>query len=163
MNAARDVGARFRWRRQREVARRNRRHVDGQIDAVEQRPRQLCLIFLGATGRATARPARLRQVAAAARVHRRDELDARREGHMPVGASDADPPGFERLTQRFERGSTELGQFVEKEHPLVSQGDFARSRADAAANQRRQRGRMVGVAKWPLAQQRAAAQAAGRR
>jgi hypothetical protein len=82
---------------------------------------------------------------------------------MAIGAGDADPTGFERLAQRFERGAVELRQFVKEQHALVRQADLAGPRPDAAADQGRQRSRMMRVAEWPLAQQRPAAQAPGGR
>ena len=44
---------------------------------------------------------------------------------MAVGASDADPAGFERLAQGFECGAAELRKLVEKEDALVRQADLA--------------------------------------
>src|SRR5437763_13111483 len=83
-----------------------------QIDAVEERPGNARLVFLGAARRTTAGTAGLGEIAAAARVHRRDELHARREGDMAVGARDADATGFERLAQRLEGGTVELRNYV---------------------------------------------------
>ena len=82
---------------------------------------------------------------------------------MRVGAGDADAAGLQRLAQRFERGAVELRQLVEEQHALMRQADLAGPRAQAAADQRRQRGRMMRVAERPLAQQPAAAQPAGDR
>ena len=70
-----------------------------QVDAVEQRARHLGLIIGGAARRPAAGQRRIAEMSAAARVHRRDQLDPRREGYMAVGAGDADAAGFERLTQ----------------------------------------------------------------
>jgi hypothetical protein len=38
---------------------------------------------------------------------------------MAVGAGDADPAGFERLAQRFQRGAAEFRQFIEKQDALM--------------------------------------------
>jgi hypothetical protein len=54
-----------------------------------------------------------------------------------------------------------LGKFVQEQHPHMGQGDLAGPGLDTAADQRRQRGRMVRVAKRPLTQQSAAFQRAG--
>ena len=67
-------------RRQRQVGGRHRRHVDMQVDAVEQRPGDARLVVLGAFGRAPAGQRGIVEIAAAARIHRRDELHARRIG-----------------------------------------------------------------------------------
>ena len=56
---------------------------------------------------------------AAARVHRRDQLEPRRVGDVPLGAGDADAAGLERLRQRFECRAVELRQFVEKQDALM--------------------------------------------
>jgi hypothetical protein len=101
--------------RQREVRRRYRTDIDVQVDAVEQRARQPALVVFRATRRSPA--SELRKMAAAARVHRRDQLKARRIGYVPLGTGDADPAGLQRLAQRFERGAVELGQFVKKQDP----------------------------------------------
>ena len=73
-------------------------------------------------------------MAAAARVHRRDQLDIGGKGDVRVGARDIDLARFERLAQRIEHralelrhyvadavrllhNAVELGQFVEEQHP----------------------------------------------
>ena len=77
-------------------------HFDMKVDPVEQRARHLGLIIGGAARRPAARQRGIAEMAAAARVHRRDQLDPRREGDMRVGAGDADAAGLERLAQRIE-------------------------------------------------------------
>ena len=114
-----------------------------QVDAVEQRPRHLGLIIRRAFGRARAGERRVAEMPAAARVHRRDQLDARREGDVRVGARDADRPGLERLAQRIEHRALEFGQFVEEQHAEMRQADLARPHAQPAADQRRHRRRMM--------------------
>jgi hypothetical protein len=49
---------------------------------------------------------------ASAGIHRRDQLEPRRVGDVPLGAGDADAAGFERLTQRFECCAVELRNYV---------------------------------------------------
>ena len=71
-------------------------------------PRDLALVVGGAARRAAAGERGIAEMAAAARVHRRDELDARREGDMGVGAGDVDFAGLERLAQRIEHRALEL-------------------------------------------------------
>jgi cellulose biosynthesis protein BcsQ len=51
-------------------------------------------------------------MAAAARVHRRDQLEPGWVGDMAAGAGDGDAPGFERLAQGFERRAVELRNYV---------------------------------------------------
>ena len=88
-----------------------------QVDAVEQRPRDLGLIVGGAARRPRAGQRRIAEMPAPARVHRGDELDPRREGHMRIGAGNADHPRLERLAQRIEHGALEFGKLVENSTP----------------------------------------------
>jgi hypothetical protein len=37
-------------------------------------------------------------------------------------------PGLQRFAQGFQRGPRELGQFIEKQHPVVGQRDLTRPR-----------------------------------
>ena len=74
-------------------------------------------------------------MAAPARVHRRHELHARREGDVRVGPSDADIAGLERLPKRIQDSSLEFRQFVEEEDAQVSKADLARADAQAATDQ----------------------------
>src|SRR3546814_7585542 len=83
-------------------------------DAVEQGPRQLGLIISGAAGCPAARQRRVAKVAAAARVHRRDQLHPRRKGDMGIGPRDADLARLQRLAQAVEYAALELGQRSEE-------------------------------------------------
>jgi hypothetical protein len=58
---------------------RHRRHLHLQVDAVEQRARQLALVARHLLGRAAAGAAGAAEPAAGAGVHRRHQLEARRE------------------------------------------------------------------------------------
>ena len=60
-----------------------------------------------------------------------------------VGARDRNLADLERLAQRIERLRLELGQFVEEQHAVMRERDFARPRAQPAADQRRHAGGMV--------------------
>ena len=62
-----------------ELRRRQRRHVERQVDAVEQRPRHARAVARDLVGRARAASARIAEPAAWAGVHRGDELELRRE------------------------------------------------------------------------------------
>ena len=88
-------------------------------------------------------------MAAAARVHRRDQLDPRREGHVGVGAGDADAPGLERLAERIEHRALKFRQLIEEQHAKMREADLAGADAQAAADQRRHRGAVMRRAKRP--------------
>ena len=129
--------------RQHEVGGRDCGNLDLEVDAVEHGARDARLIALGAGPALAADIARLARAAAAARVHRGDELNARRIGDAMVGPRDHRLSAFERLAQRIEHLRVELGQLVEEEHAEMGEGDFARARARAAADQRRHARRMM--------------------
>ena len=79
---------------------------------------------------------------------------------MPLGAGDIDAAGLQRLAKRFECRAVELRQLVEKKNALMGKRNFSWTCARSAADESRQRGRMMRVAEWPLAGQLTAAQSA---
>ena len=131
-----------------------------KVDAVEQRARHARLIIGGAARRAAAGERGIAEMAAAARVHRRDQLDPRREGHVGVGAGDADAAGLERLAKRIEHRALEFGKLVEEQDAEVREADLARADAQAAADQRRHRRAVVRRPERPPAPDLAAAELA---
>ena len=82
---------------------------------------------------------------------------------MRVGARDDGAAGLERLAQRFQRRALELRQLVEEQHAEMRERDLARPGAHAAADQRRQRGRMMRVAERAAAAEAAVGEQAGDR
>jgi hypothetical protein len=129
-----------------------------QIDAVEQRAGDARLIVGLAAHRRGRSDSPAAGHAAAARVHRRDQLEARRIGDAVIGAGDDAFAGFERLAQRCRAPGRELGQFVEEQHAIMRQRRLARPDAQAAADQRRHRGGMMRRAERPAVGQLAARQ-----
>ena len=112
------------------------RDVDVQVDAVEERPRELGDV-LGDGGVVAAAIARAHAAkAAGARVHRGDQREACGIGEGAGGARDRDGPLLERLAHHFERRARELRQLVEEEHAVLREADLARVRGRAAAAQR---------------------------
>ena len=127
-----------------QLRRRDRRHLDLQVDAVEQRAGQPRLVTRDRVGRAAAGPAgggEGAEKAAGARVHRRDQLEARRERRLARGTRNGDAAVLQRLAQRLQCGARKLRQFVEEQHAAVRP---ARSRPAAAASRRRPAPR-----RWP--------------
>jgi hypothetical protein len=140
------------------------RHLDLQVDAVEQRSRQPSLVTRDQVGRAAALLRRAScgtEPAAGAGVHRRDELEAGRKRGLASGARNRDAAGLERLAQRLQRGARHLRGLVEEQYPAVSQRDLARPRWRAAAHQSRRAGAVVGAAErahFPMGRIEGAAQ-----
>ena len=100
-------------------------------------------------------------MAAAAGIHRRDQHEARRIGDAVIGSANRDLAVLQRLAQRVQHARIEFRQFVEEQHALVCERDFAGFGAHAAAGERRHAGRMMGRAKRPPCRQRAVADFAG--
>src|SRR3546814_11301477 len=95
------------------------------------------------------RSRRVAKVAAAARVHRHDQLHPRRKGDMGIGPRDADLARLQRLAQAVEYAALELGQLVEEQHAEMREADLARPHPDAAADQPGHPPRMVRGAELP--------------
>lgn len=68
-------------------------------------------------------------------VHRGHEHEAARQRDLAGAAGNGDMAVLQRLAQDLEGGALELGQFVEEEHAMVGEGDFAGSGDGAAAEQ----------------------------
>ncbi len=120
---------------------------DVQVNTVQQRSRHPGLIAGDDLGSAAAVRLVTAQVAAGAGVHGGDQLEACRIAVPPLGAGDRDLPQFERLAQCVEHAARELGQFIEKQHTAVGQGDLAGRCQGPAANQRHCAGGMMRAAK----------------
>ena len=128
-----------------------------QIDAVEQRTGEAVLI-IGDAARiraALAHEARIVGAAAAAGIYRRDQHEARRIRDAMIGARDRDFAGLERLAQRIQNLRREFRQLIEKQHAVMRERDFARPRAQAAADERGHAGGMMRRAERAAAGQRA--------
>ena len=68
------------------------------------------------------------QVAAVARIHRGDELEARRKIGLARGARNGDASRLERLAQHLEDVAAEFRQLVEEEYAVVRERDLAGAR-----------------------------------
>ena len=69
-----------------------------------------------------------------ARAPRPDQLEPRRKHRVTADPGDRDDAVLDRLPERLEHGSRELGELVEKQHASVCEGDLARPRARAASD-----------------------------
>src|SRR6185312_3944534 len=92
---------------------------------------------------------RIAGAAATARIHRGDKHEARGIRDAMIGARDRDLAAFKRLAQRIENARLEFGKLVEKQNAVMRERDFARSRAQAAADERSHARRMMRRAKRP--------------
>ena len=135
----------------RELCRPRPRDRHHEVEAVDQRARELVPEGREPLSRARAREPRVAPPTAGAEVHRRDELEARREDASPLDAGDADDAVLERLAQRLERGPLKLDELIEEQHAAVGERRLAGARARSAADQgghrravvRRPKGRRV--------------------
>ena len=113
----------------------NARDLDLQIDAVEQRPGEFADVLRHCSVVAAAFGAARSAIAARARIHRGDELKARRIRKRSGGARDRDAmPSSNGWRMHLDRAARELGEFVEEKHAVMRERDFARLRECAAAD-----------------------------
>ena len=76
-----------------------------------------------------------------------------KEGHGAGGAGNGYTAFFERLAHGFQDAAPELGQFIEKEHAMMRQRNFAGRRVDVAAEQPGIAGGMMRSAERPAGHQ----------
>jgi transposase len=106
------------------------------VDTVDQRPGNPAPVPLDLFLTALAAAGRMAQVAAGARIHCGDELEARGELRAPRGTRHRDAAALERLTQDFQHATVELGELVEEQHAMQRKRDLPRPGQAAAADQR---------------------------
>src|SRR4051812_44035243 len=83
------------------------------------------------------------QIAARAWIHRRDQLEVRRELCLTRGTRNRDAARLQRFAQRFEDAPLEFRQLVEKQDAVMRERDLSRSRVAAAAHERDRRSGMM--------------------
>src|SRR5262249_4659902 len=86
---------------------------------------------------------RVTEPSAHAWVHRGDELERGGKQHRAGAPRDGDPTLLERLAERLQDVTAELGKLVEEEDAVVGERDFARPDGTAAAEEGRVRERAV--------------------
>ena len=130
---------------------RNERDFDVHVNAIQQRPRNSVQVTLdfprGALGFAG-------HFAVGRWVHGGHKHEVGREGGGADGARDGDAAFFQRLPHGFENAAFEFWQFVEEEHSVVGDGDFAGDGVGAAAEESGITGGVVRGAEWALGNQR---------
>src|SRR5690242_1026433 len=75
------------------------------------------------------------KIPARARVHGGGEHEARWKGDGNGGAGNGDGAVFERLAHDFEDVALEFREFIEEEHAVVAERDFAGTRNGATADE----------------------------
>ena len=99
-----------------------------QIDAVPDRARQTGAVPLTLGRRALTRPLRVCGEAAGARIGSRHQDEAAWQNRMTARPRDRDPAFFQRLPQRFQRITPELGDLIQEQHAAMGAGDLTRLR-----------------------------------
>ena len=106
----------------------HRRHLDVQVDAVQQRAADLAHVVFDLHRRALARVLRRRP---GSRTGRGSSTRPGRSGpgrsSSHEDARDGDLALFQRLAQHFQAAAVELGQFVEEQNAVVGQARFRRA------------------------------------
>ena len=111
------------------------RHLQMDVDAVEQGTRHTGEVALDAERSADAVVLRIAEVAAGTGIHRRGEHEARRIAQAHRGARDRHDAVLHRLAQHLEHVLAELGKLVQEQHAAVREAHLARPRIGAAADQ----------------------------
>ena len=149
--------------RQRQVGGGDALHLHMHVYAVKQGARDARLVVAGAFGSAAAAQCRIAEIAAAAWIHRRHQLEARGIAHMGIGARHHRFAGLDRLTQTVQHAALEFRQLVQEQDTQMRQAHFARLHFQPAAHQRRHRGAVMRITERPGAADGAAFQCAGQR
>ena len=132
-----------------ELVKVQRRHLDDDVDAVEQRAGYARMVAAHVARRAAAAPRGMPVPAALAGVHGAHEHEAARIRHGAGRARDGDAAVLERLAHRLEHGGRKLRQLIEKEHAVVGKAHLTRLQRAAAAGHGDVRHRVVRGAKRP--------------
>ena len=131
------------------LAGRDPAHRDMHVDAIHDGSADAVAVELHLPVRARARLLLVAVVAAGARVGGRHQHEPRREVDVAVGAREGDPPRLQRLADALKNRRAELGELVEEQHAVVRERYLAGTQGRAAADQPRQRGRVMRAAKRP--------------
>src|SRR5207344_3200497 len=107
---------------------------EDEVEAVEQRAGELVAVAREPLRRAAALGGRVTAPAARAQVHRRDEHEAGRKDDASSGPRDRYEAVLQRLAQRLERRTLELGELVEEQHAAVREARLARPEVRPAAD-----------------------------
>src|SRR6056297_3165173 len=118
-----------------QVRRGHAAYLGVQVDAIQQRAGDPRLVALNLFRGAAAAPLAIAEVAAGAGIHRRHQLEACRIGDLVARPRQGNLPRFEWLPQHFQTVTAEFREFIQKQHPAVSERDFSRAWLAATAGQ----------------------------
>jgi hypothetical protein len=115
-----------------------------QVEAIEQGAAEFAPVALALGLSTAAGPLRVAIPAAGAGVSGGHQGDGAGKAQPRPGAADPHLPFFEGLAQLVEHIAAKFGQFIEEQHAVVGQGQIARPRDRAAADQGRAGAAVVG-------------------
>jgi len=105
---------------------------DVDVDAVEERSGDPAPIARDLVGSTAAPAAVMSEIAARARIHRRDELEPGGEVALAERARDRHPARLERFAKYFEHTAVELRELVEEQDAPVRKRNLPRPGVAAA-------------------------------
>ncbi len=111
----------------------DRRSGDVEVNAVQDRPRNLFLVAGNGARGAGAVFGRVAKIAAGAGVLGRDEHEPRGKRRHTRDARHRDRALFERLAERLDHAAVKLREFVQKQNAAVRERHFARPRVRTPA------------------------------
>src|SRR5207253_1156435 len=104
----------------------HRRHLDVDVDPVDQRPADAREVLLDLRLRTLALAAGIGVVPARTRIHRGNQHEPRRKHDRRVRSGDRDDAVFKRLAEGLQYRAGELGELIEKQKPMVRERHLAR-------------------------------------
>ena len=115
-----------------------------QVEAIEEGAAEFAPVALAPALSADAGPLRVAIPTTGAGVGGGHQGDGAGKAQPRPGAADPHFPLFEGLAQLVKHIAAKFGQFIEEEHAVVGQGQIARPRDGATADQGRARAAVVG-------------------
>jgi hypothetical protein len=131
----------------RELLPTHARHREDEVEAVEERARELVPVAREPLRRAAALGRRVATSSARTEVHRCDQLKSSGEHNAAGSTRDRYEAVLERLPQRLERRPLELGELIEQKHAAVGEARLARTQMRPSADDRSGRRAVVRRAK----------------
>ena len=151
-----DGGAGFAWGFRRHLVKINGLDFYLQVNAVEQRTRNLAHIMRALVLVADALLLGMTVVATRARVHRSHEHERSRIFRRVFRPRNRNNPVLQRLAHHLQDISRKFRQFVKKEDPIVGQADLTRHGVTAAAHEGNGRNGVMRAAEGARGHQRGA-------